>query len=112
MAQNGVPLVTLWCMGGQMQPQGHLQVVCNLVDFEVDMQSVLEAPRFRVGEGLTISVEDNVPMNVQAELARKTHQLAPPNTFFGSGQAIFVHLEYGTLIAASDPRRDGCAVGY
>ena len=110
--QNGAPLVTFGVMGGQMQPQGHLQLICNLVDFNMDVQSALDAPRFRVVDGLTITIEDGVPMSVQAELTRKGHQLAPPNTFFGGGQAIFIHPEYNTLIAGSDPRRDGCAVGY
>ena len=112
IAQNGVPLLTFGVMGGQMQPQGHLQLVCNLVDFNMDVQSALDAPRFRVMDGLATTVEDGVPMNVQAELGQKGHQLAPPNTFFGGGQAIFIHPEYNTLIAGSDPRRDGCAVGY
>ena len=112
IAQNGTPLVTFGVMGGQMQPQGHLQLVCNLVDFNMDVQSALDAPRFRVVDGSTITIEDGVSMNVQSELARKGHHLVPPNTFFGGGQAIFIHPEYNTLIAGSDPRRDGCAVGY
>ena len=78
----------------------------------MDIQSAFEAPRFRVGDGLTISVEDRIPMNVQAELARKGPQLVSPSTFFGGGQAVFIHPEYNTLIAATDPRRDGCAVGF
>ena len=112
IAQNGLPLVTFGVMGGQMQPQGHLQLVCNLVDFNMDVQSALDAPRFRVLDGSTVTVEESVPMNVQAGLARKGHQLLPPYTFFGGGQAIFIHPEYNTLIAGSEPRRDGCAVGY
>jgi gamma-glutamyltranspeptidase/glutathione hydrolase len=112
IAQNGTPIVTFGVMGGQMQPQGHLQFVCNLVDFNMDVQSALDAPRFRVMDHSTIAVEDDVPMNVQVELAWKGHQLVPPNTFFGGGQAIAIHPEYNTLIAGSDPRRDGCAVGY
>ncbi|MCZ6680066.1 MAG: gamma-glutamyltransferase [Candidatus Poribacteria bacterium] len=112
IARNGVLLVAFGVMGGQMQTQGHLQLVCNLVDFNMDVQSALDAPRFRVVEGSTITIEDGVPMNVQAELARKGHHLVPPNTFFGGGQAIFIHPEHNTLIAGSDPRRDGCAVGY
>ena len=112
IAQNGVPLVTFGVMGGQMQPQGHLQLVCNLVDFNMDVQSALDAPRFRVVDGSTVTIEEGVPMNVLSGLARKGHQLLPPHTFFGGGQAIFIHPEYNTLIAGSEPRRDGCAVGY
>jgi gamma-glutamyltranspeptidase/glutathione hydrolase len=112
IAQNGVPLVTFGVMGGQMQPQGHLQLVSNLVDFNMDVQSALDAPRFRVVEGSTVTIEEGVPMNVLSGLARKGHQLLPPHTFFGGGQAIFIHPEHNTLIAGSEPRRDGCAVGY
>ena len=71
-----------------MNASQRLQLVCNLVDFDMDVQSVLEEPRFRVGDDEMIAVEDSIPMNVQAELARKGHQRAPPNTFFGGGQAI------------------------
>ncbi len=112
IAQHGIPLVAFGVMGGQMQPQGHLQFACNLIDFDMNVQSALEAPRFRVGDGLGVSVEGSIPVGVQAELARKGHQLTSSSTFFGGGQAIFIHPEYLTLVAASDPRRDGCAVGY
>ena len=112
ICQNSVPLVTFGVMGGQMQPQGHLQLVCNLVDFNMDVQAALDAPRFRVVGGATITVEDDVPMNVKAQLSQRGHKLIAPNSFFGGGQAIFIHPEYQTLIAGSDPRRDGCAVGY
>ncbi len=112
IAHKGVPLVTFGVMGGQMQPQGHLQFVCNLVDFNMDVQSALDAPRFRVLDGSGIMLENGIPMNAQATLARKGHHIVPGNTFFGGGQAIFVHPEFGTLIAGSDPRRDGCAIGY
>ncbi len=112
IAQNGIPLVTFGVMGGQMQPQGHLQLVSNLVDFNMDVQSALDAPRFRVLDGERIMLETGIPMNAQTTLAQKGHHIVPGSTFFGGGQAIFVHPEYNTLIAGSDPRRDGCAIGY
>ena len=112
IAQNGVPLVAFGVMGGQMQTQGHLQFVCNLVDFNMDIQTALEAPRFRVLDDSRIMLEDGIPMNAQAALAQKGQHIVPGGTFFGGGQAIFVHPQFNTLIAGSDPRRDGCAVGY
>ena len=112
IAQNGVPLVTFGVMGGQMQTQGHLQFVCNLVDFNMDVQNALDAPRFRVMDDSRVILETGIPMNVQAALAQKGHHIVPGSTFFGGGQAIFVNPSFDTLVAGSDPRRDGCAVGY
>ncbi len=112
IAQDGVPLVSFGVMGGQMQAQGHLQFVSNLVDFNMDVQSALDAPRFRVMDDSQVVLETGIPMSSQAALAGRGHHVTPRTTFFGGGQAIFVHPTYGTLIAGSDPRRDGCAVGY
>ncbi|RKU24880.1 gamma-glutamyltransferase [Candidatus Poribacteria bacterium] len=106
------PLVSFGVMGGQMQPQGHLQFVSNLVDFNMDVQSALDAPRFRVIDGARIMLEVGIPMNTQAELAQKGHHIVPGSTFFGGGQAIFINPLFDTLHAGSDPRRDGCAAGY
>ena len=112
IAQNGVPLVAFGVMGGQMQTQGHLQFVSNLIDFNMDVQNALDAPRFRVMDDSRIMLETGIPMNAQAALAQKGHRIIPGNTFFGGGQAIFIHPSFNTLVAGSDPRRDGCAVGY
>ena len=112
IARDGMPLVTFGVMGGQMQPQGHLQLVSNLIDFNMDVQSALDAPRFRVMDDGNISLERGISDSISNQLREKKHHIIPPNTFFGGGQAIFVHPEYKTLIAGSDPRRDGCAVGY
>ena len=59
-----------------------------------------------------IMLEAGIPMNVQATLAQKGHCIIPGDTFFGGGQAIFINPAFDTLVAGSDPRRDGCAVGY
>ena len=112
IARDGMPLVTFGVMGCQMQPQGHLQLVSNLIDFNMDVQSALDAPRFRVMDDGNISLERGISDSISNQLREKKYHIIPPNTFFGGGQAIFVHPEYKTLIAGSDPRRDGCAVGY
>lgn len=112
IAQDGVPLVTFGVMGGQMQAQGHLQFICNLVDFNMDVQNALDAPRFRVMDDSRIMLEAGIPMNTQAVLAQKGQHIVSGNTFFGGGQAIFINPVLDTLVAGSDPRRDGCAVGY
>ncbi len=104
-------------MGGFMQPQGHLQVITNLVDYDMNPQTALDAPRFRVDEhgGLRADIETGVPLKTRKALAAMGHNVQPQTTFspgFGSGDIIARDLETGVLCGASDPRKDGCAVGY
>jgi gamma-glutamyltranspeptidase/glutathione hydrolase len=104
-------------MGGFMQPQGHLQVVVNMVDHGFDPQAALDAPRFRVDErgGPRVAVETAVPLKTRKALAALGHQVVPETTFepgFGGGQIIALDAETGVLWGGSDPRKDGCAVGW
>jgi gamma-glutamyltranspeptidase/glutathione hydrolase len=104
-------------MGGFMQPQGHLQVLVNLVDFRLDPQAALDAPRFRVDErgGPLVAIEDGVPLETQATLAAMGHEVKSEILFspdFGGGQIILVDPETDVLWGGSDPRKDGCAVGF
>jgi gamma-glutamyltranspeptidase/glutathione hydrolase len=104
-------------MGGYMQPQGHLQVLSNLIDYGMSPQSALDAPRFRVDErgGPRVAVESGVPRKVRKALKALGHELHTEQTFapsFGSGDIIARHPETGVLWGASDPRKDGCAVGW
>ncbi len=104
-------------MGGFMQPQGHLQVLANLVDYGLSPQEALDAPRFRVDElgSRKVAVETGVPLKTRKTLAALGHDVRPETTFspgFGGGQVIAVDAETGALTGGSDPRRDGCAVGF
>jgi gamma-glutamyltranspeptidase / glutathione hydrolase len=104
-------------MGGFMQPQGHLQVMVNMVDHDLDPQAALDAPRFRVDErgGPRVAVETAVPLKTRKALAGVGHQVVPETTFdpgFGGGQIIAVDPATGILWGGSDPRKDGCAVGW
>jgi len=104
-------------MGGFMQPQGHLQVLVNLVDYGLSPQAALDAPRFRVDErgGLPVAIENGVPLKTRQALAALGHDVRPEATFspgFGSGDIIAVDAESGVLHGASDPRKDGAAVGF
>lgn len=104
-------------MGGFMQPQGHLQVLVNLVDYALSPQAALDAPRFRVDElgGRKVAVETAVPLKTRRALAALGHDVVPETTFspgFGGGQVIAVDPDTGVLSGGSDPRRDGCAVGF
>jgi gamma-glutamyltranspeptidase/glutathione hydrolase len=112
---NG-PLMPFGVMGGPMQPQGHLQVVTNLVDFGMDVQQVLDAPRFRVIEdgGARVMFEEGVPRAVVAELAARGHDVVPASDpgfgGFGGGQAIWLDPVSGVRACGSDSRKDGQAV--
>ncbi len=101
-------------MGGYMQPQGHVQVVCNMVDFGMDVQRALDAPRFRLGEGLEVAFETGLSHESRLALERLGHVVktnaAPGN--MGGGQIIRIDPDTGVLQGGSDPRKDGCAVGY
>jgi len=99
-----------------MQPQGHIQVLLNIIDFSMDIQTGLDAPRFRYFvQGNECAFESGIPTEILQELARKGHRIVeldtPYSQEFGGGQAIMVHPETKVLIAGSDPRKDGCAIG-
>jgi gamma-glutamyltranspeptidase/glutathione hydrolase len=113
MFYNGKPLITFGVMGADMQPQGHVQFVCNVVDFGMNLQDALDAPRWRYnGIGASIALEPGMASSAWAELAKRGHDISGSDGFFGGGQAILIHPDYGTLQGGSDPRRDGCALGY
>ncbi|WP_254536346.1 gamma-glutamyltransferase family protein [Halomarina litorea] len=98
-------------MGGFMQPQGHVQVVSNLVDEGMTPQAALDEPRWRYRESGRLAVETRVPGAIQNALARKGHDVAVlPPVMFGGAQ--FARNADGVLSAATEPRKDGNAVGY
>jgi gamma-glutamyltranspeptidase/glutathione hydrolase len=115
--RNGQLWLSFGVMGGFMQPQGHLQVLTNMVDYGMNPQTALDAPRFRVDErgGITVAIETGVPQNTRKSLAAMGHDVHSETTFspgFGSGDIIARDYDTGVLCGASDPRKDGCAVGY
>lgn len=105
------PWLSYGVMGGAMQPQGHVQVLINLVDFGMDLQHALDAARFNHLDGNRVAIEPVVPLEVRKALEAMGHVLADPvGVFFGGGQAI-MRLERGWA-AASEPRMDGMAAGH
>lgn len=112
-------------MGGFMQAQGHFQMLVNLLDLELSPQMALDLPRWKLGnEGGdlrhaapdTLYVEEGWCESTLDELARRGHTLRTVSGFarqvFGGGQIILRDPESGVLTAGSDPRKDGCAVGW
>jgi gamma-glutamyltranspeptidase/glutathione hydrolase len=111
------PRVSFGVMGGDVQAQGHLQVVSNLVDHELNVQEALDAPRFHVLAGNEVALEDEFPSSVKQRLLELGHAVSDPIAAllrggFGGGQAIAIDPATGCYWAASDRRKDGCAVGY
>jgi gamma-glutamyltranspeptidase / glutathione hydrolase len=108
------PLAVFGVMGGPMQPQGHLQVITGLLDFDLDVQRVLELPRFRVEDG-RVMLETLVPGTSADALRTFGHRIEHDDTLtggFGGGQIIRIRRDNGSLEGGSDPRKDGLAIGY
>lgn len=108
--QNGRVLMPFGVMGGAYQPCGHARFASNLSDFGMDPQTAIDAPR-AFSDGGTLNVERGYSDDVRAALSDMGHNVAIPQTAIGGAQAIKIH-ESGLLEGASDPRKDGCALGY
>lgn len=110
LRQDGRVMMPFGVMGGAYQPNGHARVVSNLVDFGMEPQDALDAPRCFSDAG-TMNVERGYSDPVRAELAAMGHNMTVPDTPIGGAQAIVIGQD-GVLTGASDPRKDGCALGY
>jgi gamma-glutamyltranspeptidase/glutathione hydrolase len=102
----------LGVMGGYMQPQGHVQVLSNVVDYDLPLQAALDRPRWRYREDGTLAVEERLVPTNATKLARMGHdvRVEPPSTF-GGAQIVRSDAD-DVLSAATEPRKDGGAVGY
>ena len=114
-AQKGDVRVAFGIMGGWNQSQAHAQFVANLVDFKMNIQAALEAPRFTklTFDGCDVEMESRIPGNVRNELAAKGHKIDVKGMFtadVGGGQAVMRDFAAGVNYGASDPRKDGQAV--
>jgi gamma-glutamyltranspeptidase/glutathione hydrolase len=109
--RDGKVVAPYGVMGGAYQPFGHVHFVTNLVDFGMDPQQALDAPRVFAREG-AVEVERGVPESVIDALGARGHRVQRSDEPFGGGQAVIIDWEKGTLTGASDHRKDGCALGY
>jgi gamma-glutamyltranspeptidase/glutathione hydrolase len=98
-------------MGGYMQPQGHLQVLANLLAYDMPLQAAMDAPRWRYRADGSLAVEDRFPDGLLPKLARRGHEVVvrPPGDF-GGGQ--ITRLAGGVVSGATEPRKDGTAAGF
>jgi len=110
LLNNGQMETTFGVMGGAYQPNGHARFVSNLHDFGMDPQAANDAPR-AFADGKVLKIERGYAPDVVQNLADRGHKIDVPDTPIGGGQSISIR-ENGVLVGASDPRKDGCALGY
>ncbi len=107
--KDGRPWLSYGVMGGAYQPVGQVHVLQNLIDFGMDVQEALDAPRgFR--SAVAFEPERGISAAVLADLADRGHLIQPVDVPWGGGQAILIDTGTGVLSAGSDPRKDGCAL--
>lgn len=111
LVRNGQAVMPFGVMGGQFQAAGHADFLIKMLEEGMDIQEAIDAPRL-FGYGDTVQVEAGVASDVVAHLAGSGHRIEYAHTPLGGAQAIWIDHESGVLIGGSDPRKDGCALGY
>ncbi|WP_249870325.1 gamma-glutamyltransferase [Oceanobacillus saliphilus] len=114
LTKDNQPVGPFGVMGGFMQPQGHVQVVMNTVDFKLNPQAALDAPRWQWMKGKTVEVENRFAHHITQELAAKGHDVTiqhEPNSF-GRGQIIWRNPETGVLVGGTESRTDGTVAAW
>ena len=123
ITKSGKPLISFGLMGGAMQPQGHAQIVINLIDFGMNLQEAGDAPRIRhssgqqptgglMTDGGQISLESGFDYKEIRKLMQYGHKVNYSNGSYGGYQAIMFDSENGVYFGASESRKDGNAIGY
>ena len=121
--KDGKPLISFGLMGGAMQPQGHAQIIVNMIDFGMNLQEAGDAARVNhkgsseptgttMTDGGVVHLESGFSDEVRAELERMGHTLGDSDGSFGGYQAIMFDEEEGVYYGASEVRKDGQAAGY
>jgi len=123
VTRDGKPFLSFGVMGGDMQPQGHVQILCNIIDFGMNLQEAGDAARFHhtgsskptgevMGDGGRVALESGIGMEVRRALANMGHRIHHATGGFGGYQAIGYDAENDVYIGASESRKDGQAAGY
>ncbi len=109
--KDGTPWVSFGVMGGDMQAQGHVQVLLNLVEFGMNIQEAGEAARFR-HSGSGLALESAFSQDARNGLTARGHRVIQSPGVFGGFQGIMIDPKTRVLMAGSDPRKDGMAAGW
>ncbi|MGE5342967.1 MAG: gamma-glutamyltransferase [Candidatus Omnitrophota bacterium] len=123
VTKDGKPVFTFGVMGGDMQPQGHVQILLNIIDFGMNIQEAGDAPRFyhtgssepdygKMKDGGEVSLESGISPQVVRDLMGLGHKIVGSVGPYGGYQGIWIDWPRGVLIGASESRKDGCAIGY
>ncbi|MDD7442804.1 MAG: gamma-glutamyltransferase family protein, partial [Sutterellaceae bacterium] len=114
LTQNGEALGPFGIMGGYMQPQAHVQFVMNLVDWHLNPQQALDAPRWQWIGGKKVQIEQDMPNHVIRQLERRGHQITVMSDLvhMGRGQAILRDQKTGVLVGGTEKRTDGQIMSY
>ncbi len=110
--KGGRAVMPFGVMGGHYQAMGHAWFLSNLLDYGLDLQEAIDLPRLFPTLAGPVEVENGVPAEAVAALKRLGHAPVRPDRPIGGGQAIWIDWKTGVLTGASDPRKDGCALGY
>lgn len=112
LTKDGRAVMPFGVMGGHYQAVGHTHLLTNILDLGLDVQEAIDLPRlFATPEG-PVEVESGIPMQTVQKLRSLGHSITPADKPIGGGQAIMIDWDAGTLTGGSDPRKDGCALGY
>jgi gamma-glutamyltranspeptidase/glutathione hydrolase len=123
VTKDGKAWLSFGLMGGDMQAQGHAQVLVNIIDFGMDVQAACDAPRFYhsgssrptgavAEDGGSLALESEIGPEVRKALEAKGHRIVNERPSYGAYQAIRIDADNGVLIGGSESRHDGQAIGY
>jgi len=113
VTKGGQTVMSYGVMGGHYQAYGHMHFLTRFLDYGMDIQEAQDAPRIFPEPGEAgVQMEGTVPADVVAKLEAMGHKRTAPPKPIGGSQAIWIDHERGILTGGSDPRKDGCAIGY
>ena len=110
--KDGRPWLSFGVMGGDMQPQGHVQVLLNLIDFGMNVQEAGEAPRYRLAGRERRARDRHRRRDARRRSRSCGHKVTSGVGMWGGFQGILIDPRTGVLMGGSDPRKDGLAIGF